>query len=73
MAGKLAQNQFYCVSIRKRVTQKDSEIGVVMMNNKNVKGGVPALKSVHAETGTTMYKFIPKNSYQKMLKKYGKY
>lgn len=73
MAGKLKQNQFYCVAIRKRVTQKDSEIGVVMMKNKNVKGGVPALKSVHAATGTTMYKFIPQSSYQKMLKKYGKY
>ena len=73
MTGKLKQNQFYCVSERKRVTQKDEEIGVVMMKNKKLKGGVPALKSFHEKSGTTMYKFIPRNSYLKMLNKYGKY
>lgn len=69
----LKQNQFYNVALRKKVTQKNDEIGVVMMKNKNIKGGVPALKSVHEKSGVTMYKFIPRDSYQRMLKKYGKY
>ena len=69
----LKENQFYNVALRKPVTQKTKDIGVVNMKNKNVKGGVPALKSVHESSGVTMYKFIPQKSYQRMLKKYGKY
>jgi hypothetical protein len=68
----MKQNEFYCVAIRKRVVQRDDDICVVVMKNKKVAGGVPALFSVHAATGTKMYKFISRDSYAAMVKKYGK-
>lgn len=69
----MKQNEFYCVAIRKRVTQRDEDIGVVMMKNKKIPQGVPALRSHHAKSDSTMYKFIPHASYDRMLSKYGKY
>jgi hypothetical protein len=68
----MKQNEFYCVAIRQRVTQKDKDICVVMMKNKKVPGGVPALRSTHAMSNSTMYKFIARSSYDQMVSKYGK-
>jgi hypothetical protein len=70
----MKQNEFYCVAIRQRVTKQDKDICVVMMKNKKVAGGVPALFSVHRYDGkeSKMYKFIARESYDRMVSKYGK-
>ena len=68
----MKQNEFFSVALRQRVVQKDNEICVIIMKNKKVPGGVPALMSVHAATGSKMYKFIARKSYDDMVKKYGK-
>jgi hypothetical protein len=68
----MKQNEFYNVAIKQRVLQADRDICVVMMKNKKVEGGVPALMSVYAPTNTKMYKFIARTSYDAMVRKYGK-
>ena len=70
----MKENEFYCVATRERVTKKDKDICVVMMKNKKIPGGVPALLSVHyyGMKESKMYKFIPRDSYNRMVKKYGK-
>jgi hypothetical protein len=68
----MKQNEFYCVAMRQRVTQKDKDICVVMMKNKKIPQGVPALRSYHTQSKSTMYKFIAHASYDRMVSKYGK-
>lgn len=67
---KLTQNQFYCVSCRKKVTQKTDDICVVVFDNKKV-GDVPALESQCAKCNTQLYKFIKHKDEDRLTKKFG--
>jgi hypothetical protein len=63
----LKQTEFYCVSCRKRVKSKPSDICA-----KTFKNGTPALVSHCEKCDTNLTKFIKHNSLKKMEKKYGK-
>lgn len=67
---KLTQNQFYCVSCRKKVTSKGDDMCVVVFDNKKV-GEVPALESQCKKCGTSLYKFIKRKDEERLTKKFG--
>lgn len=69
---KLTQMEFYNVVTGRTFKAKKEDIEVVKMKNKNVKGGVPALRTWHEKTGMYVYKFIKHDSYQRMVDKFGK-
>lgn len=69
---KLTQMQFYDVGSQKVFKAAKDDIDVIKMKNKNVKGGVPALRTVNPNTGGYSYKFIKRDSYDAMVAKYGK-
>ena len=66
MAGKMKQNQFYCVSCRKRVMISPEDICV-----KKAKNGTPMMKAVD-KYGHKCNKFIKQSDYSKLATKYGK-
>ena len=67
----MKQTEFYCVSCRKRVVQKKDDMCVITLRNKKVAGGVPALTSECRKCGTNLYKFIKRDSKEKMIDKFG--
>lgn len=67
LKSKLKQNEFYCVSCRKRKGCKPADIRV-----KKLKGRIPALKSKCGKCGTNLTKFIKHADYGKLSKKYNK-
>lgn len=69
---KLTQNQFYCVSCRKKVSSHPDDMCVEVFKNKRIKGGVPALRSECTKCGTNLTKFIKHDSKASMIKKFGK-
>ena len=73
MTKKMKENQFYCVSCRKRVMQKDSDaICVTTLDNPNRPKGVPALFTGCPNCDINLYKFISDDAKVKMTRKYGK-
>lgn len=70
MAGKLKQNQFYCVSCRKRVTVPHDDICFKTLKNPKRKGGVPALRGECSKCGTSLTKFVALKDVPKLKAKY---
>ena len=68
----MKQTEFYCVSCRKRVNQKKEDICVTILKNKKVAGGVPALTGECRKCGTNLYKFIKRDSKERMIDKFGR-
>jgi hypothetical protein len=68
MPKRMTQNQFYCVSCRKRVTCKNDDICVEFFKNRGRE--VPALRC-ECKCGTNLTKFIKVSAAEKMVDKYG--
>ena len=62
---KLTQNEFYCVSTRKKVKVNPEDICVVVLKN-----GAPALYATCPKTNTEMYKFIKHKDKDRLVKKF---
>lgn len=69
----MRQNQFYCVSCRKKVSAKPDDICFKYLKNKNMKNGkMPSLKSECTKCNTNLTKFIKNDDVKKLQNKYGK-
>ena len=68
---KLTQQEFYCVSCRKRVKSAADDMCVQVFKNSRRKGGAPALRSECA-CGCALTKFIKDDDKSKLTAKYGK-
>lgn len=68
----MKETEFYCVSCRKRVNQKKDDMCVTVLKNKRVHGGVPALTCECRKCGTSLYKFVKRDSKEKLIDKYGR-
>lgn len=62
----LTQNQFYCVSCKKKKTSTKGDICATILRN-----GQAALKSECSKCGTNLTKFIKNDSYSAAKRKYG--
>jgi hypothetical protein len=69
--GKMSETQFYCVSCRDRKTAKKSDICCKMFNNSR-SGDTPALIATCPSCGQNLTKWVKRDSFDKMCKKYGK-
>lgn len=63
----MKENQFYCVSCRKKVMVHKDDIGVNMDKRKK-----PRLKALCCKCDTKVFKYIPECKKQKLECKYGK-
>jgi hypothetical protein len=64
--------EFYNVATGKKFKAKNDDIEVVKMKNRNVKGGVPALRAWNEKSDMYVYKFIKHDDYDKLVNKFGK-
>lgn len=68
---KLKQEEFYCVSCRKRV--KGDDICIKTFRNKRMVGGsVPTMTGTCKKCETNVYKFIKHSAKDRLTEKYGK-
>jgi hypothetical protein len=67
---KLKQEEFYCVSCRKRV--KGYDICIKTLKNKKMVGGIPTMMALCNKCLTTVYKFIKHSDKDRLTDKYGK-
>lgn len=65
----MSQNQFYCVSCRKRVKCDANDMCLDLLKNKK-RGEVPALRCV-CSCGTNLIKFVKLDDVEKLADKYG--
>lgn len=73
LKGKLKQQEFYCVSCRKRVKSDADDICVKVYKNKRMYDGkAPALRSTCQKCDTNLTKFIKHSDTKRMQDKYGK-
>ena len=71
MPLKMKQNQFYCVSCRKRVSVYVDDICFKFIKNKNMYNGkMPVLKSECPKCDTNLTKFVKHDDAKKLQKKY---
>jgi len=70
---KMKQNQFYCLSCRKRVMIPADDIRLkIFKNYKRLNGKVPMLKGYCQKCDTSVYKIIKDKAVKSAQDKYGK-
>jgi|UniRef100_A0A6C0CZL1 hypothetical protein len=69
---KLKEQEFYCVSCRKRVKIEHDDICVDVIKNKKVRGGIPALRGICQKCDANVIKFIKVDKKAQMVDKYGR-
>ena len=70
LKSRLKQNDFYCVSCRRRVSCDPEDIRFKRFRNKKVKGGVPALKCKCEKCDTNVTKFVKRKDAAALQKKF---